>query len=68
MFYRDKGQSLFCEISEIGPNCVTDPLKSDPTRSIVVIWVIFFQTELMVEIYNKSLVRAIGKVVLMTFS
>ena len=28
----------------------------------------FFQTELMVEIYSKSVVRAIGKVFLMEFS
>ena len=28
----------------------------------------FFQTELMVEIYSKSLGRAIGKVLLMKFS
>ena len=41
---------------------------SDPTRSIVVIWVNFFQTELMVEICSRSLVRAIGKVLLMKFS
>ena len=41
---------------------------SEPTRSIVVIWVNKFQTELMVEIYFKSLVRAIGKVLLMKLS
>ena len=41
---------------------------SDPTSSIAVIWVNFFQTELMVEIYPKSLVRASGKVLLMKFS
>ena len=29
------------------------------------LWVKTFQTELMVEIYSKSLVRAIGKVLLM---
>ena len=40
----------------------------EPTRSIEVIWVHFFQTELMVEIYSKSLVRAIGKLLLMKFS
>ena len=34
---------------------------SDPTGSIVVIWVHIFQTELIAEIYSKSLVRAIGK-------
>ena len=33
-----------------------------PTRSIVAIWVKNVHTELMVEIYYKSLVRAIGKV------
>ena len=32
------------------------------------IWVIFFQTELMAEIYSKSLARAMGKVLLMKFS
>ena len=37
-------------------------------RSIVVIWFKVFQTELMVEIYSKSLVRAIGKVLLIKFS
>ena len=41
----------------------------DPTRSIImVIRVTFFQTELMVEICSESLVRAIGKVLLMKFS
>ena len=35
---------------------------------IVVIWVKILQTALMVEIYSKSLVRAIGKVLLMKFS
>ena len=34
----------------------------------MVIWVRIVQTELMVEIYSKSLVRAIGKVLLMRFS
>ena len=37
-------------------------------RSIVVIWVNDFQTELMAKIYFKSPVRAIGKVSLMKFS
>ena len=41
---------------------------SDPTRSIVVIWVNFFQAELMVEICSKSLVEAFGKVLLLRFS
>ena len=40
----------------------------DPTRSKVVIWVFFFQTELRVKIYSKSLFRAIGKVLLVKFS
>ena len=31
----------------------------------MIIWVKILQTELMVEIYSKSLVRAIGKVFLM---
>ena len=34
----------------------------------MVIWVNNLQTELMVEIYSKSLVRAIGKVFLMNLS
>ena len=34
----------------------------------MVIWVKILQTELMVEIYSKSLVRAIGKVFLMKLS
>ena len=41
---------------------------SDPTRSLVVMWVNFLKTELMVEICSKSLVRAIGKVLLIQFS
>ena len=41
---------------------------SDLTHSIVVKRVIFFQTELMVEICSDSLVRAIGKVLLLEFS
>ena len=41
---------------------------SDPTCSIVVIRVKHFKTELMVEIYFKSLVRAICEVLLMTLS
>ena len=40
----------------------------EPTHIIVVIWVQNVQTELMVEIYSKSLVRAIGKVLLMKLS
>ena len=40
----------------------TEVPESDPTHSIVVTWVNFFQTELMVEIDFKSRVRAIGKV------
>ena len=34
----------------------------DITRSTVVIWVKHFHIEFMVEIYSKSVVRAIGKV------
>ena len=41
-------------------------LKEHSTQHIVVIWVNIFQNELMVEIYSKSLVGAIGKVLLMT--
>ena len=44
-----------------------DRPQRDTTRSIVVIWVNIFQTELMIEIYSKSQVRAIGKVVLIKF-
>ena len=40
----------------------------EPTHSIVVIWVKNFQTELVMEIYFKSLVRAIGEVLLMKLS
>ena len=43
------------------------PLK-DTTCSIVAVWVDIFQNELMLEIYSKSLVRAISKVLLMKFS
>ena len=43
-------------------------IKLKVTRSIVVIRVNFFQTELMVEICSESLVRAIGKILLMKFS
>ena len=39
----------------------------DTTRSTVVIWVNFFQCELMVEICPKGLVRTISKVLLMKF-
>ena len=44
------------------------PTLSDPTRSIVVIWVKNIQTESMAEIYSNSLVRAIGKVFLVKLS
>ena len=40
----------------------------EPTRSVVIILVISFQTELMVEIYFKSPVGANGEVLLMKFS
>ena len=53
-----------CMNHSISPDCT----QSNTTRSIVVIWVKFFQTELMVESYSKSLVRAIGKVLLVKFS
>ena len=43
-------------------------LKGTNTQHIVLIWVNIFQTELMVEIYSKSLVRAISKVLLVKFS
>ena len=42
--------------------------ESDPKRSIVVIRVNFFQTELMVEISSESLVRAIDNILLMKCS
>ena len=35
--------------------------QREKTRSVMVIWVKNFQTELRVEIYSKSLVRDIGK-------
>ena len=35
---------------------------------MVVIWVQNFQTGFLVEIYSNSLVRAVGKVLLMTFN
>ena len=34
----------------------------------LVIWVKFFQTDLIVEICSKSLVRAVGNVLLITLS
>ena len=37
---------------------------NDPTRSKVVIWVKRIQTELTVKIWSKSLVRVMGKVLL----
>ena len=40
--------------------------QREPTNNIVVIWVKIFQTEIMAEIYSKSLVRVIGKVLPMT--
>ena len=56
--------SLFC----IGEHRRSAYKLSDPTHSIVVIKVKFFQTELLVEICSESLVRAIGKVLLVEFS
>ena len=43
------------------------PLRK-PARILMVILVKNFQTELMVKIYSKSLVRAIGEVFLMKMS
>ena len=40
----------------------------ETTHSTVVIWVKNFQNELMIEIYSKSLVRAIFKVLLIKIS
>ena len=39
--------------------------KREPTSILMVIWVKNVQIECMVEIYSRSLVRAIGKVLLM---
>ena len=43
-------------------------LKGTKTQHIVVIWVKTLQTELMVKIYFKSLIRAIGIVLLIKFN
>ena len=48
--------------------CVIIPPRVLKDSSIVVIWFNFFQNELMVKIYSKSLPRAIGKVLRMKFS
>ena len=45
-----------------------ESIQREPTCNIVVMWVKIFQTELMPEIYSKSPVRAIGKVLLVKFS
>ena len=42
--------------------------EREPTHSIVVVWVTNFQSELMIKIYSKSLVRATGKVLLIKWS
>ena len=56
------GKSLyFCDLQK-------SLILSDPTHSIVVIWVTLFKTELMVGICSKSLDGAMGKVLLMEFS
>ena len=47
---------------------VTLMTKRDTTRSIVVICVNILQTELVIEIYSKSQVRAIGEVLCMKCS
>ena len=49
-------------------NVDVSPSGREPTRILMVIWVKILQTELTVEIYSKSQVRAIGKVVLMKLS
>ena len=54
--------------AERGVTARSNESSSDPTRNIVVIMGKFCQTEIMVEICYESLVRAIGKVVLMKFS
>ena len=58
-------QNKGCKGQKTRPNNQKD--LSDPTLGIVVIWVKTVQAELMVEIYSKSLVRAIGKVLIMKF-
>ena len=47
-------------------NQINIETESDPTPSILVIWVKHFQNKLMIEIYSESLVRAIGIVLLTT--
>ena len=50
-------------------SALTGKLVRDPTRIIMVMWVVnIFQIELMVEIYSKVLVRAVGIVLLIKFS
>ena len=51
----------------ITDNAYIVPIR-DTTRSTVVIRVNIFQTELMVEIYSMSQVRAISKVLCMKLS
>ena len=47
------------QVAEGGLHCECLQRWPGVTRNIMVIWVKIFQTEVMVEIYSKSLVRAI---------
>ena len=60
-------KGLFC-VRNTSRCSVEQHSLSDPTHTIVVIWVNIFQTELTSENYSKSPVRAIAKVLLMKFS
>ena len=53
---------------DMGDVCGEVRILKGHNKQLVVIWVRFFQNELMVDIYSKSLVAAIGKVLLMKFS
>ena len=61
------GMGLMTPALHPHPPTPNPPLYRDTTRSTVVIWVKKNQNELMVEIYSKGLVRAIGKVLRMKF-
>ena len=65
--YLREGRGFCAFLSGYRQSIIRDTTR-DTTRSIVVIQVNNFQNELMVEIYSKNLVRAIGKVLLMKFS
>ena len=43
-------------------------VKKEQTRSVVIIWVKQILTELMAEIYSKSPIKTVSKVLLMRFS